>query len=217
MKAGNMGNQDYEQAKRQYPARELDEALDIALAKYAAVEPRVGLEERVFATLHAERAKAPMHSWWHWSAVAGLAAVVIVAILLGSRWGKSAHLMTAHNSSAATTMAMANGRGTQVPPSIGNPTRRPLHKPVPSVPGHRSHSLVVAPVPKLDQFPSPQPLSEQEQMLASYVAQFRPQAVLIARVMNEELQRDRMEVMGNSQGSERLEGDDEQQSTNKTK
>ena len=71
--------------------------------------------------------------------------------------------------------------------------------------------------PKLDQFPSPQPLSEQEQMLASYVAQFRPQAVLIARVMSEELQRDRMEVMGNSQGSERLEGDDEQQSTNKTK
>jgi hypothetical protein len=50
---------------------------------------------------------------------------------------------------------------------------------------------VVAAVPKLDQFPSPRPLSEQEQILATYVAQFHDEAVLIARARKEAMERDR--------------------------
>jgi hypothetical protein len=54
----------------------------------------------------------------------------------------------------------------------------------------------VAAVPKLDQFPSPQPLTEEERILADYVRHFQDQAVQIARVANAEVQRDRMEVIG---------------------
>ena len=35
-----------------------------------------------------------------------------------------------------------------------------------------------AATPRLEQFPSPQPLSEQERILADYVTQFRREAVL---------------------------------------
>ena len=41
--------------------------------------------------------------------------------------------------------------------------------------------MVAAGSPKLDQFPSPQPLSEQEKILTNYVAQYPEHAVLIAR------------------------------------
>jgi len=60
--------------------------------------------------------------------------------------------------------------------------------------------VVAAVNPKLDQFPSPQPLTEQEKILASYVARFHAQAVLIARVANEEIQQDRAELIDKPQG-----------------
>ena len=41
---------------------EFDRMLDAALAKYAAVEPRTGLEERVLANLRAEQARVPDHA-----------------------------------------------------------------------------------------------------------------------------------------------------------
>ena len=44
--------------------------------------------------------------------------------------------------------------------------------------------------PKLDVFPLPQPLSEQEKMLVAYVAQHSQQAALIARARTEELKED---------------------------
>ena len=49
--------------------------------------------------------------------------------------------------------------------------------------------------PKLDQFPSPQPLSEQEKLLQSYVAKYPEQAVLIARARTEALRQDQLEEM----------------------
>jgi hypothetical protein len=49
--------------------------------------------------------------------------------------------------------------------------------------------------PKLDVFPSPRPLSEQERILESYVNQFRQEAVLIARARSELEIRDQQEEM----------------------
>ncbi|MGD0417120.1 MAG: hypothetical protein ABSA80_17310 [Terriglobales bacterium] len=63
--------------------------------------------------------------------------------------------------------------------------RRPANRPL----GH----LVVAGTPKLAQFPSPQPLSEQERILASYVALYPETAALVAQARAEALQRDREE------------------------
>jgi hypothetical protein len=51
-----MEEHDHEQVTdRQDAGDDLDRLLDAALAKYAQVEPRSGLENRVLATLHAER------------------------------------------------------------------------------------------------------------------------------------------------------------------
>jgi hypothetical protein len=44
--------------------------------------------------------------------------------------------------------------------------------------------------PKLERFPSPRPLSEQEQMLASYVENHPQTAALVAEVRAKALKRD---------------------------
>jgi hypothetical protein len=48
----------------------------------------------------------------------------------------------------------------------------------------------VASAPKLDQFPSPQPLNEQENILVSYVAKFQDHAALVARARMESLRQE---------------------------
>jgi hypothetical protein len=60
---------------------------------------------------------------------------------------------------------------------------------------HRPQSEAVADYPKLDQFPSPRPLSEQEKILESYVTNYPEHAALIARARAEELRRDAAEEM----------------------
>jgi hypothetical protein len=53
-------------------------------------------------------------------------------------------------------------------------------------PKHRSTPpALVAAEPKLDQFPSPQPLSEEEQALVHYVQSFPKEATLIAKTQEE--------------------------------
>jgi anti-sigma-K factor RskA len=78
---------------------ELDSILDTALAKYAAAEPRTGLEDRVLANLRAERTRIPVHAGWRWS-VAAVLAVVIVAVALVLRSGESSHPVVADHSTA---------------------------------------------------------------------------------------------------------------------
>ena len=77
----------------------LDRMLEAALAKYAAAEPRPGLEDRVLANLRAERTRMPVHAWWRWS-VAAVLAVVIVAMALAWRSGKSSLPVVADHSTA---------------------------------------------------------------------------------------------------------------------
>jgi hypothetical protein len=57
-------------------------------------------------------------------------------------------------------------------------------------------SAAVAVQPKLDQFPSPRPLSEQEQILANYVAEYPETAALIAQLRTEEREKEREEEAG---------------------
>jgi hypothetical protein len=175
---------------------QLDRELDAALAKYAAIEPRAGLEERVLSNLQAEREHLQGRSWlrsiWKWSAAAAFAvAVVVVALLWRSE--KPTHPLTATHPPIATRDAQTPERsvvlsgGQQVPPATPHPAMMHVT--------HRARPQVAA-APKLDQFPSPQPLTEQEQILADYVTHFHHQAVLVARVRNEELERDRRAVNG---------------------
>lgn len=180
----------------------LDHELDAALAKYAAVEPRVGLEERVLAHLRAERERTPKRTWWSWSvASAAVAAVVIVMMMMMAllwrtnlrhrqviAWHPAADAPSVGHPGAPFAAMAGNGAHPLVHPPVSNPTTRRA--------AHPAHPAAVAEAaPKLDQFPSPQPLSEQERILASYVEQYPERSVLLARARTEALQKDQLEEM----------------------
>jgi hypothetical protein len=175
----------------------LDLELDAALARYAAVEPRSGLEDRVLANLRAERNHAPSSAWWQWTAVAALA-VLLVALTLLLRSGERRRDI-AHYPSHTTQDAASNGA--RVARHHGNGQIRTSH-PVPDEIS-RAHVLrhpgvAVASGPRLDQFPSPQPLSEQEKILESYISQYPENAALVARARADALEQDISEEMRGS-------------------
>lgn len=186
----------------------LDHELHAVLKKFAAVEPRAGLEDRILANLRAERERAPERSWWRWPAVAALAAVIVVALSLAWKSGKpSQNITTQHQPSTTQTN---RDDGTQVAKNGGSSAIQPHHA------GYgrrlRPHAVIhpttiVASVPKLDQFPSPQPLSEQEAILASYVIKYPEHAALIAQARAQELRQDRAEdtgVLDSDEGSQQI-------------
>ncbi|MGP0017382.1 MAG: hypothetical protein ACLPHP_02340 [Candidatus Sulfotelmatobacter sp.] len=187
---------------------ELDSMLDAALAKYAAVEPRAGLEGRVLANVQAERDRVPNRAWWRWSLAGALAALVVVALALAWRSGKPSHPAVANQFSTAphvpkqpTTPVVATGGRNEVRGNQARPQERAALRRAGML---RPQSKVDAGNPKLDQFPSPRPLSEQEKILESYVANYPEHAALIARARAEELRRDAAEEMNTGEaGSEK--------------
>jgi hypothetical protein len=170
----------------------LDHELNVALAKFTAVEPRTGLEDRVLANLRVQQAHGTGQSWWRWPVMAALAAAILVSLSIALRSERGMRSSTAHspattqNAGTRTANNVANNKGSRpiLPHEAGF---RKRIKPV----GHPA--AVVALAPKLNQFPSPQPMSEQEIMLARYVANYPEHAALIARARTEELRRDSIE------------------------
>ena len=161
----------------------LDDQLDAALAKYAAVEPRAGLEERILAHLQVERTRPTHAAWWRWATVAACA--LVLAALLAWRLDRSGQNRVVRHPAIPQRQVQS-----QVEANAAN-TRRPSPPPMRK---HRRNAeqapATVAAQPKLDQFPSPQPLSAQEKLLADYVADHPEQAVLMAQARMEALRRD---------------------------
>jgi hypothetical protein len=154
---------------------DLDRALDAALAQYAAVEPRAGLEQRVLARLQSESARLPKHSWWQWSA-AGIA--VLLALTLALAWISNRLEKTVGQRHPLAPIGIAQPSATQVAVDGETEPIRQRHKTTP----HQVHRpVVVADEPKLDQFPSPRPLSEQEKLALEYVERFPEEASLMAQ------------------------------------
>jgi hypothetical protein len=162
----------------------LDRELDAALANYAAAEPRTGLEGRILATLKAEREFPPLSGWQRWISAAVPAAIVVVmawSIFLRSPQQPQdiairVPPLAAPQDTRIKTQAM------NMAPSLRRPSVRTLRRgPV---------TLAAPSPPRLEQFPSPQPLSAQEKILESYVANYPEQAALVAQLRAEELLRD---------------------------
>lgn len=186
---------------------ELDNMLHAALAKYAAVEPRAGLEDRVLANLLCERSRVSNRAWWRWSVAGALAAVIVVAVALAWRSNKPSHPVASNYPSIAAeapkepvARVLSNGVRYQVRTRERGPIRNAAIR-------RARPKVVVTDNPKLDQFPSPQPPSEQEKILESYVAKYPEHAALIARARAEELRRDAAEEMrygetGSEKGSQ---------------
>jgi hypothetical protein len=151
---------------------ETDDALDAALAKYAAAEPRVGLEERILANLRAVETRAAGGGRWNWRIATALAVALIVAAALAWRWSMHPPIVkqTPVPTSPVATDASHHEKksGTSVEKAMRRKVQHPMER------------EVVAAQPKLDVFPSPLPLSEQEKILAIYVAQFPEHAALVA-------------------------------------
>jgi hypothetical protein len=176
---------------------QFDRELDAALVKFAAVEPRTGLEERILANLRAEQERAAAKAWWRWPAVAALAAVILVTMSVAWWSGKVRNITTQHPPTTQTN----ERHGTPVANKNGSSPMRLHHagserRVKPHAFGHPAAVVVAA--PKLDQFPSPQPLSEQEKILARYVTKYPEHAALIAQARTEELRLDSAEEMGDA-------------------
>jgi hypothetical protein len=183
-------NHDWQAAERD----RLDRELDIALAKYAAAEPRAGLEERVLANLRTERRGVSDRVWWRWGVASAVAlAAVVMVVALAWRSSMQPPPVIADHPSTATPRAEQPG------PRVAsngaeNGTSSPAHPPTTRRVVRRAHARAVAEAyPKLDQFPSPQPLSEQEKILVSYVEAYPDYAVVVARARTESLRRDELE------------------------
>lgn len=178
---------------------ERDRELNAALAKYAAVQPREGLESRVLANLHTQQTQ-PSFAWWRWAWVATMTVALIVAALL---WKSEMprRRATVDPAPAATrledsTQFETKQRERSSPPDQPAPIRSTA-TPKTIASSRRSTSPVRA-NPRLDVFPSPQPLSTEELALARYVQQFPQEAVMVARMQEEYRQktRERMREAG---------------------
>ncbi len=170
---------------------EVDEWLESALRQYGKAEPRAGLENRVLASLQFERTRTSAPNRWWW--VAGTATVLAAIAIAVFVWQDGREARPA-NTAAVTTTHRAETRGPIAPrsvPQIAHAAGNDFAKQVTA--RGPIHSVAVAAMSKLEQFPSPRPLSEQEKLLMSYVARDPEKAALVAQARAEALQRDREE------------------------
>jgi len=172
---------------------ELDQWLDAALARDGNVEPRPGLESRVLTSLEAEKTRgAERQRWWWALGAAGAAAMLAVAMWIVIHTRQPLSNRTAGNSktrgldvTVAATAGRHRPRGTRDAHIVARGPRRAAN----------SGIVVHAPERKLDQFPSPQPLADQEQMLLRYVREFPGRAILVARAQTQLRKQEEQEML----------------------
>lgn len=161
------------------PDDEMNRMLDAALAGYTAMEPRAGLEERILANLGAEQTRIPSRAWWQWR-LAGAVAVILIIGALAWRSTRPSQPALANHPPAA--IQHPSTQETNPAPYTAAEVTTAKHAPMPSPATRRVPSATaVAARPKLDQFPSPQPLSTEEIALAQYVKNFPKDAQLVAQ------------------------------------
>ena len=149
----------------------LDQLLDASLARYSQVEPRPGLEERLLAGVRAEPSR-PLWLRWAWlPATAGAVALIVVgALVLSERRTPVPAPRVARTAEAPTAVAPSFAAKETVPVAPAKTTPRAT----------RPATTSLAALPRRQEFPSPSPLSEQEQLLLRYVQQTPKEEVLTA-------------------------------------
>ena len=153
--------------------------LDRALVEYGNMEPRPGLEARVLANLSAERERITVRQRWFWAlTLAATAAVIILAVWMESNTGLRTKPPT-----SLTTASEQQAERKQRPVETTKPDvlQQSRKSASPRVDRNRTvHSFETAAAPKLDRFPSSQPLSEQERLLLAYLNQTPKEEVMLA-------------------------------------
>ncbi len=161
--------------------------MEAALRRSAEAEPRPGLEQRILAQLAAAEQESAQAPWWRppglrWAVPAVAAAIVLLLVLVLPRHGSKTPTptMTTNKqtlpSSPPTAAATTNGSAATTARNSPQRTRRIQRKPQPAM-------VVAQRAPRLEQFPTPGPLSDQEQLLLRYMQ--RTPATEIAAVVAE--------------------------------
>jgi hypothetical protein len=179
----------------------LDEWLDKALQQYGNAEPRIGIESRILANMEAA-GKRPLFGYsYGWLLAAASTATVLVGI-----WFEVWHRpLTATKKEPAPQFA--GDVATQMGPKI-TPAVRPRHigtkMPLLRHP-NAAADVESARGPRLEQFPSPRPPSEQEVLLTRYAERFPAEARLVAQQQDkfqQEIQQAEQEMKNASPDSE---------------
>lgn len=176
----------FQESRNHVPSEpgDLDHALDAALVKYSAVEPRTGVEERILAQLRSDQNTIPARSWWTRGALGAAAAFIAIITVLG--WNPSRPATKVVQQASAPIRAVqppatggrANSTIVPILPLTARRTSKAIRHPV-------RKAVVAADEPKLDRFPSPEPLTQEELALVRYVRQFPSDAVMLASAQEE--------------------------------
>ena len=155
----------------------LDQLLDAALSTYADPGPDSGLQERVLAHLAVARAttaeppisvtllrpgksSANRRRWLPWAVALPAAACLLLFFFMQ----KTAPLRSSRAEQGFMQPPHAALRTENLLPSkSGSARRKPLSQPV-------ARMTQPAPLPKLDVFPTPRPLTSEEQALAVFIS-----------------------------------------------
>jgi hypothetical protein len=155
--------------------RFLDELLDHALEQFGHAEPRLGLENRMLANLRAESKR--MARTCRWVLVLGTAMVAtfaIIAIWIATSRPEPANLtITRRQVSGQPSVTSRQDQPREIPLR----TREPQHVNHASLRSSRGKAVL----PRLRQFPSPRPLSNQEELFLAYV-KAAPNSEVIAAI-----------------------------------
>jgi hypothetical protein len=170
-----------------------DRELNAALAKYAAVEPRHGLEERILANLRARRERRVTPNWRGRSF--GLAGAALAILAASALWhGATTATRVTQRSAITSQQEVASSAGTAAASAKREDN---LKSQMPkSKEQKRTQTFAeveqrpVNDAPKLEQFPAPQPLSEQEELLVRFVQEDPRDAALVAEARTEQLARE---------------------------
>jgi hypothetical protein len=182
----NMAERDRNNFAQDQSADDLDRVLDAALARYASVEPRPGLEQRVMANLSAPAPHTQRLLWWRWGVAAVLAIVLVVA---GLAWksSRTSHPAIANHAPGIGVSKDASqensAKSSEGMPAVSHAEARRVIRRRRKSP--ESANTLIASAPKREQFPSPQPLSDEELALAHYASYFPSEARVIARAQEE--------------------------------
>lgn len=150
---------------------ELDLLVHSALSSYADPDTESGLEERILARIAAEGIPAPRRRWLPWAIALPIAAgLLLLLVFSGSRHTQPLTSRANQAPLLQRSPAVADhpGSTTESPATTAQHAKASLHE---RHPGREAVIGKAAPLPKLDIFPTPQPLTPEERTFIVFVAQ----------------------------------------------
>ncbi len=158
-----------------------DRWLDAAIKQYNPPEPEFGMEERILRRVRAVPEKPAYRGMWAAWALAAATVLVIAGMLIHR--GHPASPGIAVNAPISNINVARGAETLATPPIVTSSGKHPGKAP------RRTPAVPVWPA----QFPLPQPLTAQEEMLSRYVQERPQEARLMARARSEILRQDGIE------------------------